>query len=153
MSTFRRVEDREAGTDALGILIPPGRTTVVILRPRALPWDLLLTGAGSTATFREIFRDEASRAALAIESALAAWADGGEGAVVLESVPGGQVLRCLLGRFAFIACLRRPGHPYEPHHFTDAAEAQQAVASVLAVLHPSAGSVQEVYCNMRHFGK
>ncbi len=34
MGSFRRVEGEEAGPDALGILVPPGKRTFVILRPR-----------------------------------------------------------------------------------------------------------------------
>ena len=41
MPAFRRVEGSQAGPSALGILVPPGARTLVILRPRALEWDLL----------------------------------------------------------------------------------------------------------------
>ena len=41
MSRFRRVEADRAGASALGVLIPPGKRTVIILRPRSLAWDLL----------------------------------------------------------------------------------------------------------------
>ena len=34
MCPLRRVEDREAGPAALGVLLPPGRQTFLILRPR-----------------------------------------------------------------------------------------------------------------------
>jgi hypothetical protein len=153
MSPFRRVEGPQAGPDALGILVPPGLQTVVILRPRAQPWDLLLTHNASSPSFREIFRDEGPRAAGAIERELVAWSQGGEGHVELVPAEGGHRLRCRLGQFAFVACRRQPGLPYEPHLFADRAEAEQAVRAVMSVLHPAAGREQEVYCNTRHFGK
>jgi hypothetical protein len=63
MSPLRRVFGERSGPTALGILVPPGRRTVLILRPRALAWDLLLTHPGPAAPFRELGRDEAEAAA------------------------------------------------------------------------------------------
>ena len=63
MCALRRVEGDRAGPDALGILVPPARRTFVILRPRALPWDLLLLRDPEAEAFRELGRDEAHAAA------------------------------------------------------------------------------------------
>ena len=67
MSPLRRVEAGRAGPGALGILVPPGRPTVLILRPRALPWDLLLVRAGeggeAGTPFLHLERQEAEAAA------------------------------------------------------------------------------------------
>src|SRR5262245_30294231 len=114
MGSFRRVEGEQAGPAALGILIPPSRRTFVILRPRGLPWDLLLCRDAETADFRELAHDEASAAAQALFRALRAWAEGGPGAI--EVLPGmdGCRLQVQIGPFALVACLRRPGLPYEP---------------------------------------
>src|SRR5207302_3778230 len=62
MCPLRRVEDAHAGPHAVGILVPPGRRTVVIVRPRALIWDLLLTGERNSLTgspFQELTQEEA----------------------------------------------------------------------------------------------
>ena len=52
MSVFRRVDDDRAGPAAMGILVPPGRRTFLILRPRALAWDLILLRRAEGSTFR-----------------------------------------------------------------------------------------------------
>ena len=63
MSAFRRVEAQHAGGNALGILVPPGARTVVILRARSLGWDLLpaaWNGNPASAPVFSVFgRDEA----------------------------------------------------------------------------------------------
>jgi hypothetical protein len=41
MPAFCRVDAQRAGPAALGILVPPGDKTLVVLRPRGLEWDLL----------------------------------------------------------------------------------------------------------------
>ena len=41
MAPFRHVEGNQAGPNALGILLPPGRRTLVVVRPRSLAWDLI----------------------------------------------------------------------------------------------------------------
>ena len=38
---LRRVDIRQAGSEAVGILVPPGQRTFVVVRPRGLSWDLL----------------------------------------------------------------------------------------------------------------
>jgi len=125
----------------------------VIVRPRALPWDLLLTRGPGSLAFREIFRDEAPRAVRAIHHELETWAADGDGEVLAAPTDGGHYLRCRLGQFAFVACLRQPGKAYEPHLFSDPEEAQQAALALLAVVHPPQSSEQEIYFNTQHFGK
>jgi hypothetical protein len=153
MSRFQHVDDRRAGPEAVGILVPPGRQTFVILRPRALPWDLVLSRDGVSLNFREIYRDEAPRAVEAVKRALEAWADGGPGEIVDHSTEGGQLVRCKLGELCFIVCERLPGKPYAPHVFVDKDQARDATASLLTVLHPTPDTVRELYCNTRHFEK
>src|SRR4051794_25531570 len=75
---FTRVEPRLAGPNALGILVPPGTKTLVIVRPRALERDLLPArwdgDAAHPPEFCRFSRDEAAnvarRFAKAIESAV-----------------------------------------------------------------------------------
>ena len=70
MGVLRRVTDRRAGPAALGILVPPGRRTLVILRLRALAWDLLPIRLHEQAVFCEFGRDEAALLARHVHAAL-----------------------------------------------------------------------------------
>jgi hypothetical protein len=144
MGTFRKVDAEQAGAEALGILIPPARRTFVILRPRSLPWDLLLC-RGDEPAFREMGHDEASAAAQALFRALR---DGATADAVAR--PDGCLLRVKAGPFALYACERRPGHPYAV--LTCAAcEAEAAVAALRRVVCPADGVEQELYFNVRFF--
>src|SRR4051794_6878894 len=64
---LRRVDVRQAGADALGILVPHGTRTLVILRPRMLAWDLLPVrwngDPASPPTFCTFTREDAARVA------------------------------------------------------------------------------------------
>src|ERR1700730_5167165 len=71
MSPLRRVLGDRAGPTAVGILVPPGPRTVVILRPRALAWDLLLVRGD--ATFQEIESHEAEAIVQGLARALEDW--------------------------------------------------------------------------------
>jgi hypothetical protein len=145
MGTFRKVEAERAGPDALGILIPPSRRTFVILRPRGLPWDLLLCRGGDDLGFRELGHDEASAAAQAVYRALR------EGAAA-EAVarPEGYGVCVKAGPFVLIACERRPGQPYAALRCGEV-EARTAVDSLALVVRPAEGAEQEVYFNVRFF--
>jgi hypothetical protein len=151
MCAFRRVEDERAGPAALGILVPPGRRTFVILRPRALAWDLLLLREADGTVFRDLSHDEAAMEAQRLYRGLEAWSAGGPGAV--ETVPaegGGLWLRVRVAAFTLLACPRTPGQPYRPLVLTDA-EALAAARGLAEVLCPPAGVEQELYFNGRHF--
>jgi hypothetical protein len=153
MSAFRRVEGDRAGPAALGILVPPARRTVLILRPRALAWDLLLLRAAEGSAIREMGLDEAHAAGQALHRALEAWAEGGPGRVEPVRLPDGQGFWVCahVGRFTLLACVRLPGQPYQPLVLADAAAAQAAAGDLAAVLCPPAGAGQELYFNARHF--
>lgn len=148
MCALRRVNDKDAGPDALGILLPPGRRTFVILRPRALPWDLLLTrsdGNGDTGTsFREVSRDEGVKVAEAVLCGLEA--STGRVEVV------GQFVRATVGEFRFIACSRQPGQPYRAHAFARSEEAESTALAVAGVLFSGARE-QQVYLNTHNFAR
>jgi hypothetical protein len=139
MGWSRRVEAEQAGPEALGILVPPARRTFVILRPRALPWDLLLCRAPGDLAFLDLAHDEASAAAVALFRALR------EVPPLVEavSVDGAERLRVRIGTFVFVACPRRPGQPYAP--LTGEAAAIDRLREALS---PAEG---EVYFNTRHF--
>jgi len=151
MSAFRCVEGCEAGPAALGVLAPPGRRTFLILRPRALAWDLLL--ARGDATFREIESHETEAIVQSLARALEEWIGGGPGRVeVTPAATGpGYGVRANVGAFSLIACPRVPGQPYQPVVFSSAEEAHTAAANIGTALCPPAGAQQELYFNTRHF--
>jgi hypothetical protein len=152
MGELRRVTDKRAGPAALGILVPPGRPTFLILRPRSLAWDLVLVHADGA--FREMSREEADEAAADLGRALDECAAGGPGAVdVLAAPDGGGWLRVRVGAFALLACPRDPGRPYRPAVFDGPEAARAAADQVAAVLCPPAGVAGELYFNTRHFGR
>jgi len=159
MSPFRHVPDGLAGPDALGILVPPGRRTVVILRPRSLAWDLLLLDSGrengTSTAFCELSRDEAALAARKLFHALQVWACGGPGQVkaVLSSTGDGYWVRTEVGGSWLIACLRVPGQPYRPTLFRTLEEATDATARIRAVLCPLADAEQPFYFNTQNFSR
>jgi hypothetical protein len=136
MGAFRRVEAEEAGPGALGILIPPGKRTFVILRPRALEVDLVVChGAGDPRPL-SFARDEASAAAQALARLLR------EGLAIEE----GPQVWVSGGGFHLVACPRAPGQPYAPLE----GPAPEVAQALRAVLHPE--GEQELYFNVRHFG-
>lgn len=156
MAAFRRVEDSRAGPTALGILVPPGSRTLVILRPRALAWDLLALRADCTppqSPFQEFDRDEAARVARrlqhALEIAVAAEANPLESVAHIEE-EGFQVwLRG--GEFAWVACERRPGQPYQPALFRDHDAVREALRRLAECLFPRRDADQEYYFNTQNF--
>jgi hypothetical protein len=153
MSAFRCVEGRDAGPAALGVLAPPGRRTFLILRPRALPWDLVLLQPAHASVFREMDRDEATAAARDLVHALEAWAVGGPGRVEAADAPQGPGvwLRVHAGPFSLLLCPRAPGQPYAAQRFADADAASVAAANLTSVLHPPPDAEQQLYFNTRHF--
>jgi hypothetical protein len=155
MCPLRRVEGERAGPNALGILIPPGRRTFVILRPRALPWDLLLARSGEDSTFRVMSHEEASITARQVAAALTAWTQGGAGDIdvaAAEPAPGWR-LRVRAGSYVLVVCGRQPGQAYQACVFAEQASAQEAAGRLRAVLCPPPGIEQELYFNIRHFGR
>jgi hypothetical protein len=159
MSAFRLVRDDTAGPAALGLLTPPGRRTLLIVRPRALAWDLLVVHSsrqtGPTTAFRDFGREEAEAAGEGLYQALQRWAAGGPGRV--EPVPasegGGYLVRAEVGIFPLLACPREPGRPYRPLTFPRVEEARQAADALRGVLCPPPGAGQEVYFNRRNFSR
>jgi hypothetical protein len=153
MSRLRLVADNLAGPDAMGILVPPGARTVLIVRPRALEWDLLLVNGLAGTSFRELSRAEAPAVARSLFSALEHWSDGGPGHVgaVPASDGSGQIVWVDVDDFSLVLCGRLPGKPYQPLVFPHPEAARHAVDRVADTLRPPAGAEQEVYFNTRHF--
>jgi hypothetical protein len=154
MPAFRRVEDRRAGPLALGILVPPGQRTVVILRPRFVRWDLLaLLSSQTDATwaFADFTRDEAAGIARQVQQAL----EQGPCAqpVLLPGPETGFFVAWQGAGFRWIACLRRPGKAYEPAFFATQQEATAAATAIARFLLPDDGARQELYFNTQNFSR
>jgi hypothetical protein len=155
MPPFRRVEDCRAGPRALGILVPPGRRTVVILRPRALSWDLLALRPGeeasTAAAFCDFGRDEAAGVARRVQRALEqAACAGGNLVEAVVAVRGYRVVVRAAG-YTWLACPRLPGQPYRAMDFATPDEAQGAAAHLAHYLCPHAEAGQEYYFNTQNF--
>jgi hypothetical protein len=156
MCPLRRVEDSEAGPHAVGILVPPGRRTIVVVRPRALIWDLVVTHeelplVGSP--FRELGQEEAADTAENLFQALEDWYAGGAGGMETSCCRIGETrwVKANLGCFRLVACLRIPGQPYRPMQFRNEGEANEAAEALASVLFPAINQDQEVYFNKHHF--
>jgi hypothetical protein len=153
MCPLRRIEDHRAGASALGILVPPGRRTFLILRPRSLSWDLLLLRSDPTGDFREMPPHEANALALELYQRLGGAPDEVRGRIEEIAAADGTRFQISIhaGPFALRVCQRRPGQPYQPLLSPDREAARIAVERLLAVLRPPEGIEQEVYLNTRHF--
>jgi hypothetical protein len=155
MSALRRVDAREAGPNAVGILLPPGNRTVLILRPRSVPWDLLLVRSGESGEagtpFLHLDQEEAQAMAEGLCRALGRWSSGGPGAIDAAPAPDGEGfwVQAEIGAFPLIVCHRRPGQAYRPATFATVAEAETTANALTAALCP--GTELEVYFNSRHF--
>jgi len=158
MPVFCEVEAEHAGPQALGILVPPGRRTLVIVRPRALDCDLVPVdprGNGQGTAFWEVGRHEAPELVSLLHHALEEGASRRSSRVEAMASPTGGGYRVLAtaGSFTLIACRRRPGQPYEPGVWATAEEARQQAERMAAILSPAAAGGQELYFNMRHFAR
>jgi hypothetical protein len=151
MSPFRHVEGDRAGSSALGVLVPPAKRTFLILRPRSLPFDLLLVANPSTALPHVLRRAEASAA---VRRLLQILNEGGwflPDRVEARPAPDGQGLWLWadVEDFAFLACAREEGKPYKPLVYSDVLAADAAAAALAAVLRPTAAG-QELYVNTNY---
>jgi hypothetical protein len=159
MAAFRRVEAHRASPSALGILVPPGRRTVVILRPRAVVWDLLAlrsgTGTDPQATFSDFDRDEAARIARQVQEALVRGACEGVNPVETMAGPARQGYRLCVraGGLTWVACPRLPGEPYRPVDFATLEEAREAATRLGRFVYPAADADQEFYFNTQNFSR
>jgi hypothetical protein len=157
MPAFRRVDARLAGPQALGILVPPGRQTVVILRPRALSLDLLPLRPGleqvQPAVFCALGRDEAAGLARRAQDALVKGA--GRAPNPVEVVGSGPRQRygvaVHIEGLLWIACQRTGGQAYEPAFWPSMDEATALAALLTPVVWPATEAGQEFYFNTQAF--
>lgn len=159
MPPFRLVEGEEAGPHALGVLVPPGARTLVILRPRSLAWDLLLlrgyTPQAPVISFWEVARAQAPALADQVRRAIESSASADGVHVFPVTVPDGLAHRVLarIGPYHLILCPREPGRPYRPLDFANEADARDAIGRIALLLTPGANANQELYLNTRHFAR
>jgi hypothetical protein len=151
MCPLRLVADDRAGPTAVGILVPPARRTCLIVRPRSLPFDLLVLSEARGTAFRGFDREQAGRAAEALFDALTGWAAGNPGCVEENASGASFEVRVHVGPFHLLVCDRQPGQPYAPLLFADAAAARAAAGHIATLLCPPAGVEQEFYLNSHHF--
>ena len=157
MSSFRHVEGAQAGPTALGILVPPGRRTMVLLRPRALAFDLvplrtpLANGVGPR--FQEVGRQEAEALVRRLDQILNDGTDNIRVEPCLAPGQAGYQIQAQVGPVTFLACQRTPGQAYQPVIFATVADTEKASVDLRAVLCPPAGASQELYLNTRNFGR
>jgi hypothetical protein len=154
---FRRVESRQAGPTALGILVPHGPRTLVVLRPRGLSCDLLPArwdGSPSTPpTFCTFGRDEAATTARRLQLSLEESVRDGVNPVQTAGDPRGDNHQVWVrtGEFVWIVCHRAPGQEYRPALFGDAEEARRLAEQLTPVFWPTADAGQEYYFNTQYF--
>jgi hypothetical protein len=159
MSGFLRVIPSQAGPAALGILLPPGRRTMVLLRPRSLDWDLVPLRPDETegpqTPFWEIDRDQGASLVSELHRGLEEWAGGGLGRIEPMPAPGGKgyQVRVGVGQFVLVACERVPGEPYRPALFATVTKALAAAERITSVLCPRPDANQEIYFNTDQFTK
>ena len=154
---FLRVEPQHAGPSALGVLVPHGAKTLVIVRPRALPWDLLPArwdgDHGQPPQLCVFTRDEAAsiarRLVKALEAAVA------QNVNPLESFGDAQQQTCgfwlRADEFVWIVCRRAQGEAYQPMTFASPEEAASAAEKLAAVVWPAVNVTQEYYFNTQNF--
>lgn len=153
---FRKVDARFAGSTALGILVPMGAKTLVVLRPRSLPWDFVptlcdaATGATAFPLFsREQAAIEARRVLKSLEASALAAASPVETAC--DTAETCFQVRIRTDAFVWLACHRAPGQSFRPIVFTCRAEAEAAAKQTEAIFFPTSDEVQDIYFNTQNF--
>jgi hypothetical protein len=157
VSPFRRVEIRQAGPQALAILVPPGARTLVILRPRGLPWDLLPArwdgDGGAAPVFCTFGRDEAAGVARRLPKLLEQAVAAARNPVQTVGDARGECHQVWVhtDEFVWIVCHRTPGQPYRPALFAEREEARRHAEQLTPIFWPDADAGQEYYFNTQHF--
>ncbi len=154
---FRRVEAKFAGPTAIGVLVPQGDRTLVVVRPLALKWDLLPArwdgDSESHPQFCSFSRDEAAGVARRfIEDLKKAREVGCFPVHSFGNEDIGDVgIWVRTSDLVWIACERNPNHPYKPASFTTFAESREAGNALGHYVHPPIGEEQEYYFNTQNF--
>jgi hypothetical protein len=152
---LRRVEARSANALAVGILVPPGTRTYVVVRPRGMSWDLLPVrwdgDAKGPPVFASFDRDEAATIARRLAKSLEERDLAGQ--CPLETLGHEPAFQVWLreAEFNWLLCERVPNQPYRPLVFTTLAAAQAAAELLLPFVHPGPGRVQDYYFNTQNF--
>jgi hypothetical protein len=157
MPAFRRVLGERAGPTAVGVLVPPGKRTLVVVRPRALNFDLVLAQPGADgkpgAGFQEMGRHHAAAAAQKLSQSLIHWAEEGlGGAETMPLADGFSVWADIEGQ-PLVACRRLPGEAYRPAVFGTLEEARETAGQVTSALRPGPEANRELYTNTQHFNR
>lgn len=153
---LRRVDLRQAGPTAVGILVPPGAKTFVVVRPRGMMWDLLPVrwdgDASRPPEFVSFDRDTAAIVARNLAKRLEACDLAGETRLeTLGHEPAFQVwLRD--AELRWLLCERVPGQAYRPLVFASLEHAHDAAAKLMPLVSPGPERVQEYYFNTQNFG-
>ena len=154
---FTRVDPKAAGPHALGILIPPGQKTLVVLRLRALQWDLLPAkwdGAiDRPPQFCLFTRDESAALARRMVAFLEAAVDSGACPVETFGTSDETSVQIWLRAcdLVWITCVRQPGDGYRPMMFTSRQEATAEAERIADIVWPAPDAVQEYYFNTQAF--
>ena len=154
---FCCVDPQHAGPSAVGVLIPRGAKTLVIVRPRALTIDLLPArwdgDTNHAPEFCGFTRDEAagvaSRFIEALETAVAI----GVNPVQTFGDAKHAVLQIWLrtDEFVWIVCRRMPGQAYRPAIYGTQTEAAAEAEQMARFVWPAADARQEYYFNTQGF--
>ena len=152
-----RVDPKHAGPQSLGILVPQGTKTLVIVRPRALPWYLLPARWDGDGTHPPQFcvftRDEAAGAARRLVKTLEAAVERGENPVQTFGDARGERFQIWVRteEFVWIACERTPGEAYRPMLFATQDKATEEADRIAAIVWPVGEVRQEYYFNTQNF--
>lgn len=152
---FCRVDPKHAGPRALGILVPHGATTLVVLRPRALSWDLLPArwdgDAGQPPQFCQFPREEAAGIARRLIPSLETAVTQGNNPV--QTFGNGTQFQIWLRteELVWIVCRRALGQSYQPLILPDQDEATREGEKIAAIVWPLPESRQEYYFNTQNF--
>lgn len=152
MAGFRPVSGDRAGARAVGILVPPGRRTVVVVRPRALDFDLLVARPDAEGNagpgFAEAERADAIILAQNLVKVLSAGAAGQVREVPAREGTGSWV-QARVGPHVLIACARQPGQAYRPMLWPSQDKTAEAIGQISRALFPE--TEQELYTNVLNF--
>jgi hypothetical protein len=152
---FTRVDAKHAGPTALGILVPPGVKTLVIVRPRALTWDLLPARWDGDRTHAPEFcvftRDEAAGVARRLVTALEAAVV--SGVCPVQTFGAHDALQIWLRKdeFVWIVSERVSGQAYQPLVLASADEATREAERLIPFVWPAPDSSQKYYFNTQNF--
>ncbi|MGF1579268.1 MAG: hypothetical protein ACFCD0_07875 [Gemmataceae bacterium] len=154
MPVFQRVDHKQAGPYALGILIPPGQRTILIIRPKSLQYDFLAIKPADVnadvPTFCNFDRDEAAELARKVKTSLEA---ASEDVVTVHDNPWGDgyVAWVSCAELLWIPCHRRPGQAYQGALFLSEDEAKEVSMIMRRCFCPSDDEIGQIYFNTQHF--